>query len=79
MYYSAKDVVSRALKYLIEGTAVAVAAFYIPKKGKMSLEEVVMVGVTAASVLAVLDTFAPEVGSAARFGAGFGVGGKLVR
>ena len=34
--FDLQEVVKRAVKYLIEGGAVAVAAFYIPKK-KMSI------------------------------------------
>ena len=71
------EVVTRAIKYLVEGLAVAVAAFYIPKK-KMNLEEIAMIAVTAAASFAVLDLLAPSVGSHARHGAGFGIGASLV-
>jgi hypothetical protein len=71
------EVVKRAIKYLIEGMAVAVAAFYIPRK-KMNVQEVVMIAVTAAASLAVLDLLAPSVGAHARHGAGFGIGASLV-
>ena len=68
----------RLVKYVVMGFAIAVAAFYIPKSGKMRLEEVVMISITAAATFAVLDFFAPSIGSAARTGAGFGVGANLV-
>ena len=71
------EVVRRAVKYLVEGLAVAAAAFYIPSK-KLNLEEVVMLAVTAAASLAVLDLLAPAVGAHARHGAGFGIGASLV-
>lgn len=71
------EVVKRAIKYLIEGMAVAVAAFYIPKK-KMNVQEIAMIAVTAAASLAILDLLAPSVGSYARQGAGFGIGASLV-
>lgn len=71
------EVVRRAIKYLVEGLAVAAAAFYIPRK-KMNLQEIVMIAVTAAASLAVLDLLAPSVGAHARHGAGFGIGASLV-
>lgn len=71
------EVVKRAIKYLIEGMAVAVAAYYIPRR-KMDVQEVIMIAVTAAASLAVLDLLAPSVGEHARHGAGFGIGASLV-
>lgn len=71
------EVVQRAIKYLIEGLAVAAAAFYIPRK-KMDLQEIAMIAVTAAAALAILDLLAPSVGASARQGAGFGIGASLV-
>ena len=46
--FDLQEVVKRAVKYLIEGGAVAVAAYYIPKK-RMNIEEIVMIAITAAS------------------------------
>jgi hypothetical protein len=71
------EVIRRAIKYLVEGLAVAVAAYYIPRK-KMNLEEILMIAVTAAASLAILDLLAPTVGSHARQGAGFGIGASMV-
>ena len=71
------QVIKRAIKYLVEGLAVAIAAFYIPRR-KMNLQEVAMIGLTAAASLAVLDLLAPAVGSGTRQGAGFGIGASLV-
>jgi len=76
--FDVEEVVRRVIKYLIEGLAVAVAAYYIPKKGRMKLSEVVMIGVTAASVFAVLDLASPTIADNARLGAGFGIGYKMV-
>jgi ABC-type Co2+ transport system permease subunit len=72
-----EHMVKRAVKYLIQGFAVAVAAFYIPKK-MLKFDEIVAVAVTAAMTFAILDIFAPSVGSHARTGAGFGIGAGLV-
>lgn len=64
-------------KYFLEGTAVALAAYYIPKR-KVEMMEVVMIAVTAGLTFLVLDMFAPEVGSGARLGAGLGIGIRAV-
>ena len=71
------NVIQRAIKYLVEGLAVAVAAYYIPSK-KMNLQEIAVIALTAAASLAVLDLLAPAVGVGARHGAGFGIGASLV-
>lgn len=72
-----QEILGRVIKYLVEGGAVAVAAFVIPQK-KLSVQEVVMIALTAAAVFAILDLFAPAVGVATRQGAGFGIGASLV-
>ena len=64
-------------KYFLEGLAVALAAFYIPKRN-ISFGEVIMIAVTAGVTFLVLDMFAPTVGSGARMGAGLGIGFKQV-
>ncbi len=71
------EVINRAIKYLVEGLAVAIAAIYIPKKA-LGLEEVSALALTAAAVFALLDVLAPSIGVTARQGAGFGVGANLV-
>jgi len=75
--FDLQEVLKRAVKYLIEGAAVAVAAFYIPKK-KMNVEEILMIAVTAAATFALLDMYAPSIGNAARQGTGFGIGANMV-
>jgi hypothetical protein len=71
------ELVTRVVKYLIEGLAVAVAALLIPK-AKLSMGEVGSLALLAAAVFVVLDLLAPTVGMTARQGAGFGIGAKLV-
>ena len=61
------NVLQRAIKYLVEGLAVAVAAYYIPRK-KMNPKEIAVIALTAAASLAVLDLLAPAVGLGARHG-----------
>jgi ABC-type Co2+ transport system permease subunit len=64
-------------KYLLEGLAVAVAAYVLPQRG-LKLQEIVLVALTAAATFAVLDQFSPSVASGSRFGAGFATGTQLV-
>lgn len=63
----------KLIKYVLEGLAVAVAAFYIPQRN-IDLKEVAIIGLTAAAVFAILDHFAPSVAAGARHGSGFGIG-----
>lgn len=65
------------IKYLLEGIAVAVAAYFIPKK-KVNLTEIMFIALSAAATFAILDVFAPSVGEGARKGAGFGIGANTV-
>jgi hypothetical protein len=71
------EVVLRIIKYMVEGLAVAAAAFYIPRR-KMETKTIIMLAVTAAASLAVLDHLTPSIGDFARQGAGFGIGLSLV-
>ena len=71
--FDLQEALRRAVKYLVEGAAVAVAAYYIPKR-KMNLEEVAMIAVTGAATFAILDMYAPVVSDSARRGAGLGIG-----
>lgn len=72
-----KDILKRAVKYLVEGLAVAFVAYYFVGKGKLDIKDIVVLGITAAFVFAILDTFSPTVSLGARFGAGFGIGQGL--
>lgn len=74
---SVGDIVTRLIKYALEGLAVAVAAYLVPGK-KLRMEEIGMLALTALAVFAILDIYAPSVGSSARTGAGFGLGAGLV-
>tara|TARA_B100001758_G_C18364980_1_gene587939 strand:+ start:796 stop:1062 length:267 start_codon:yes stop_codon:yes gene_type:complete len=76
--FDIKEVLKKAVKYFVEGTMVAIAAFFIPEK-KIKLDEIVMIGLTAAATFALLDMYAPSVGNTARQGAGFGIGAGLVQ
>jgi uncharacterized protein involved in cysteine biosynthesis len=67
----------RFFKYALEGTIVAFAAYFIPRR-EMAAEDVLMIALIAAATFAVLDLFAPAIGSSVRTGAGFGIGANLV-
>jgi len=71
------ELVKRAIKYLVEGLVVAVAAFAIPKK-QPNVDEIIVIALTAAATFAVLDVFIPSMGESARGGAGFGLGANLI-
>ena len=72
-----QELVRRMIKYLIEGLAIAVAAYVLPAKG-LSGNEVAMMALVGAATMAVLDTWSPAVAGGARHGAGFGIGSSLV-
>jgi hypothetical protein len=71
------EIVNRAIKYLIEGLFVAIAAIFVPKRS-LPMEEVLTLAVVAAAVFAILDVVSPSIGMTARQGAGFGIGANLV-
>lgn len=75
--FDLQEILKRAVKYLVEGGAVAVACALIPSKS-LNVEEIIMIAVTAAAVFALLDMYAPSIGNAARQGTGFGLGANLV-
>ena len=71
------ELVKRAIKYLVEGLMVALAAYAIPKKA-LNMDEVALIALTAAATFSILDTYVPSMAVSARSGAGFGIGANLV-
>ena len=71
------ELLRRAIKYLVEGLLVAIAAFAIPQK-TLRLDEIALIALTAAATFSILDTYIPSMGVSARTGAGFGIGANLV-
>ena len=71
------ELVKRALKYLVEGVIVALAAFVIPSK-KLRIDETLLIALTAAATFSILDTYLPSLAVSARSGAGLGIGANLV-
>ena len=72
------ELMKRAIKYLVEGIMVAIAAYAIPKGKGLTLDEVALIALTAAATFSILDTYIPSMGITARTGAGFGIGANLV-
>ena len=75
--FDMNELLKRAIKYLIEGLAVAICAMLIPKKA-LSVEEIIVIALTAAATFSILDVFIPSMGSSARNGAGMTLGSTLV-
>jgi hypothetical protein len=71
------ELLKRAIKYLVEGMMVAIAAFAIPKKS-INLDEIALIALTAAATFSILDTYIPSMAVNARSGAGYGIGANLV-
>ena len=71
------ELLKRAIKYLVEGMMVAIAAFSIPKKS-LQLDEIDLIALTAAATFSILDTYLPSMAVNARTGAGLGIGANLV-
>jgi ABC-type Co2+ transport system permease subunit len=71
------ELLRRAVKYLVEGLMVALAAYAIPKRS-LNMDEVALIALTAAATFTILDTYLPAMAVSARSGAGFGIGANLV-
>lgn len=71
------ELLKRAIKYLVEGLMVSLAAFAIPKRS-LNLDEIALIALTAAATFSILDTYVPSVAVQARSGAGLGIGANLV-
>lgn len=75
------DLVSRVVKYAVEGLAVAIAAFLLPKwmgGRSLPLSQIGMIAMVALATFALLDYASPSIAGGARQGAGFGIGAHLV-
>jgi len=71
------ELIKRAIKYLVEGLMVAIAAFAIPKRS-LNMDEIALISLTAAATFSILDTYVPVIAVNARSGAGLGIGANLV-
>lgn len=67
------NILQRATRYIVQGFAVALAAYYIPKQN-MTLNEISSIAITAAAIFAVLDVLSPTLYGYAQTGMGIGIG-----
>jgi hypothetical protein len=74
--FDVNELIKRAIKYLIEGLMVSIAAFAIPKRS-LNFEEIIALALTAAATFAILDTYIPSMSVSAKQGTGFGLGLRL--
>ena len=66
--FDLNEFIKRALRYIIEGLVVGVAAVLLLKK-KADIEEIIIISLTASATFALLDTFmAPSIGANVRNG-----------
>jgi len=70
-----REIFIRFFKYMFEGMVIATVAYF---SRKLDAEEIIILGLTAASVFALLDFFLPAMGASVRTGAGWGIGMNLV-
>jgi hypothetical protein len=75
--FSFAELTYRFFKYLIEGLAVAIAAYYLPRNRSLGFDEIAMIAITAAATFALLDMYTPSVGAFSRAGAGLSIGANL--
>ena len=76
-------ILQMSVKYIIEGLAIVLVAFYIPLLYKTSLRkptfyEIGSLAVTAALSMMILDYISDKAAFGARFGVGFAIGRNLV-
>lgn len=71
------EVVIRLLKYAIEGLAVGVVAYILPKS-QLPFDQILFIALCAAAVFSILDFFVPAASAGARQGVGLGAGFQLM-
>lgn len=55
-----REIIKRTIKYILMGFIVAFITYYFINN-KLSLENVIMIGITASIVFAILDTVSPTI------------------
>jgi hypothetical protein len=71
------EVLVRLTKYAVEGLVVALVALLLPSK-QLTLQEVILLALTAAAVFSILDLMAPSIASGTRLGVGLSTGVGLM-
>jgi hypothetical protein len=74
--FDMQEIITRILKYIVEGLAVALVAYLLPSKSLPS-EEIIYLHVSAAAIFSILDLLAPSISSTVREGVGYGLGFRL--
>lgn len=69
--------IQNLVRYLVEGIAIAIAAYVIPNR-RTKINEAAVISLIAALSLFVLDLFSNDIAKGSRLGAGLGIGYKLV-
>lgn len=67
----------RAVKYLVQGLVVGIAVILVGRK-KWNTDEVVLIALTAAATMVLLDTYVPSMAGPFKQSAGWGLGFRLV-
>lgn len=73
-----KLTINNIIKYIIEGLAVTIAAYFIPRR-KTQIQEILIIGLMSSLTFIILDIFSEDVGKGARLGMGFGIGTNLIQ
>jgi hypothetical protein len=68
------EILSRALKYLMEGLAVGLCCYFLQQK----LDHIIIIAITAATSFAILDMYSPQIGNSLRFGLGASIGSQYL-
>ena len=71
------NTIRRILSYILIGGVTAVSSTLLSKK-KVSIRELALISITAATVFLVLDLFTPSIGLAARYGKGASIGVGII-
>ena len=74
--FDVQEIITRVLKYVIEGLAVALVAYLLPSKSLPS-QEILLLALSAAAIFSILDLLAPSISSTVRGGVGYGLGFRL--
>lgn len=73
-----KLTINNIIKYIIEGLAVTIAAYFIPRR-KTQIQEILIIGLMSSLTFIILDIFSEDVGKYTRLGMGFGIGTNLIQ
>lgn len=69
--------INNFVKYIVQGIAVAVAAYVIPNR-KTSIHEIAVIAIVSALTFFTLDIFTDDLAKNVRLGVGLGIGLNLV-